>query len=226
MTLRSKAIALVMLALAGHSSGQETAAGSLNTCEIRLPDAAADRAEAAQRRKLAAQRRQYESLKAKAEPLLADLPPSKRRDDLEQTFRELARRFDEIERRVGLPPLCSIEKPPSKAYVQEVVRRIEECGTRNFPKAQGRSLYGSASLAFVLDVRGEIDSVEIRSESGSPEIDQHSLRLVRASAPFGPVPQALHQDRFGRFLIHTSFNFSRDQNPRKPRDPRMRCTFE
>ncbi len=112
-----------------------------------------------------------------------------------------------------------------KAYIQEMVRRIEECGTRNFPKAQGRKLYGRTGLAFTLDLNGTIESIEIRKPSSTPQIDQHSIALVRASAPFGPVPDGLHEGRFKRFYIYTGFNFRRDQNSGNPPEPKVRCSY-
>lgn len=185
-----------------------------------------DKAQGALQRKLAAQRKQFDKLKADAEIVLKDTPPSQRREDLERIIAELERRFAEIESREGLPPLCPTADAPAKAYVHELILRIEECGTRNFPKAGTQSLYGTATLNFSINLQGELEELEIHKSSGVGEIDDHSLRIIRASAPFGAVPRQLHRDRFTRFLFSSRFTFVRNRNPGKPPKPKVRCTFE
>jgi periplasmic protein TonB len=221
MTLRSIAIALVLLASATHSTSQSVAASVDKSCEIQISGARTGGDHAARERKLAQLRKQYDGLKSRQDATLRDMPPSKQRDEFEATMAGLEKYYAEIDQQ----KICSASGPVAKAYIQEMLRRIEECGTRNFPNVQGRSVYGRTGLVYRLDLDGSIESIEIRKSSKNPQIDQHAIAIVRASAPFGTVPDELHGGKFDRFYVYSGFNFYRDRDTKSRPEPTVRCIY-
>ena len=215
-------LALVLIFFSETLAAEPSTPHSASTCELKVPDGRTDRSQAAYLRKLSAQRKQFEKLKADAEVALRKLPPSQRREELERRITELGQLFTDIDNQ---PHPCPVVDKESQAYVHEVVRRIEECGTRNFPKSGGKSLYGTVTVNFSANRSGDIDNLDIQKSSGVPEIDGHSLQLVRASAPFGAVPPKLHQDRYIRFQLIAQFNFERARDSSKSPQPNSHCAM-
>lgn len=117
---------------------------------------------------------------------------------------------------------CDTSSPAASAYVTEVTRRLEECGTRNFASEKGRRSYGSAEAEFVLDAGGQLFSDRILEASKTAAIDEHVSRLIRASAPFGAVPEALSAGKYRHFVFRSTFSFVQGADE-KVTEPRVRC---
>lgn len=118
---------------------------------------------------------------------------------------------------------CKLASSAASAYVAEVVRRIEECGTRNFPTDGGKRLYGSAEAEFIVGLGGVLFS-ERMLKSGGTVIDEHISRLLQSSAPFGAVPEAISSGKHSRFVFRFKFSFVRSENDAVV-EPRERCRF-
>lgn len=119
---------------------------------------------------------------------------------------------------------CQVTSQEAVAFVREVTLRLEECGTRNFPIQNGKKLYGAAEAEFILGIGGELVSDRLLQSSKLPALDSHVLSLVRASAPFGPVPGTLAQGKFQNFVFRSRFNFVHGDFPATP-EPAKRCNL-
>ena len=136
---------------------------------------------------------------------------------------DLQRRLAEVERRIAAGPQrrCPLLDPPAIAYVHEVVARIEECGTRNFPSLHGRPQYGAARARFAIGMRGELIRSQVVESSGDAPMDAQVLAMIEASAPFGRVPREL---RDGDALVFDElFTFAHQESPSPPAKPRHAC---
>lgn len=83
-----------------------------------------------------------------------------------------------------------IKDPLVERYYEDVRRRIEMEGTKNFPKKEGRSVYGKAFLQFLLLSDGTVRQVEVL-RSNSADISDHAVGLLRSLTPFGQFPPEL-----------------------------------
>ena len=163
---------------------------------------------------------------------LALLPPpdpqreagSPRERALQERHRQLLRQLAEIEKRIN-----DENARPKKRYIspatQEAVyaiyydalrRRIEDRGTRDFPEAGGRKLYGELTMNVTIDAAGRVVDAEIVRPSNSRLLDRaggghrlcgRALRtLQRSDAPAGRpdrrhVALPLHARRRSRNLL-------------------------
>lgn len=76
------------------------------------------------------------------------------------------------------------------AYLDAWKNKIERIGTLNYPEEARGKLYGSVVLFVELRVEdGSLYNVEVSRSSGHKVLDQAALRILRMSAPFGPVPR-------------------------------------
>ena len=74
-------------------------------------------------------------------------------------------------------------------YYDQLRRKIEDRGTRNFPEHNGRKLYGELTMNVTIDAEGRVVETEIVRASASAVLDRRALAIVRAAAPFGPFTQ-------------------------------------
>jgi protein TonB len=101
-------------------------------------------------------------------------------------------------------------------YYDAMRQKIEAYGSAFFPRANGRTLYGSLVIVVSVDNQGRItanaqgkDGLSIGRSSGNPELDRQALSIVRASAPFGPFPSEMRNQIDVLDWIST-FEFTRD----------------
>lgn len=80
---------------------------------------------------------------------------------------------------------------PMRAYYERVVKKIEDCGTRNFPSRDGKSIYGKGVMAITLDRNGQAMATTIEKSSGDALLDAQVGRIVSASSPFGALPNKI-----------------------------------
>jgi len=105
-------------------------------------------------------------------------------------------------------------------YYDTMRQKIEAYGSAFFPRANGRSLYGSLVIVVSVDNQGRIttnaqgkDGLSIGRSSGNSELDRQALAIVRASAPFGPFPSEMRNQIDVLDWIST-FEFTRDGEDR------------
>jgi len=177
-------------------------------------------------------RRQMQQLQSEQQQLLAALrrelallpPPDPRREAgtpseraLQERHRQLVRQLAEIEKRINAE-----NARPKKRYIspatQEAVyalyydalrRRIEERGTRDFPEAGGRKLYGELTMNVTIDAGGRVVDAEIVRPSRSRLLDQRAVAIVFAAAPFGRFSDAMRRQA-DQIVVTSRFRFTRD----------------
>lgn len=124
--------------------------------------------------------------------------PSRSGLDLAESARAMARLEGEIAREVD-----EYSRRPRKkfvgarareyglaAYLDAWKQKIERVGTLNYPPEARGKLYGSVVIYVELRAEdGSLYNAEISRSSGHKVLDQAALRILRLSAPFGPIPQ-------------------------------------
>lgn len=167
-------------------------------------------------------------LAQKKQEVLAMKPPQ-----LAQSNRTQRQAFEE-KRRQQLKILAEIERRiqeenarPRKRYVtpstrEEVFaiyydglrRKIEDKGTRNFPQAGGRPLYGQLVVQLTVGFNGHVTDAMVERSSGNPALDRRAQAIARDAGPFGAVPQKvqahLAKAGYNRLAFIQTFTFARD----------------
>lgn len=98
-------------------------------------------------------------------------------------------------------------------YYDDLRRRIEEVGTRNFPETAGRKLYGELTMLVAVNARGQVVEAEVIQSSGNKVLDRRALTIVRNAGPYGNFTPAM-QARFDQLAFVSRFRFTRDEGLR------------
>jgi protein TonB len=177
-------------------------------------------------------RRQLEKLQQEQQQLLAQLrrevaalpPPDPRREGgtpeqqaQDERRRQLLALLAEIEKRINEENARPRKRYISPATREEVYalyydrlrRRIEDFGTRQFPEAQGRKLYGELTMNLTVDAAGRVVETEIVRSSGQRALDLAAVAIVQSAGPFGPFSAAM-QARADQIVVTSRFRFTRD----------------
>jgi protein TonB len=140
---------------------------------------------------------------------------------------------DEERRRHLLTQLAQIEKRineensrPKRRYISPAARegvhalyydalrhKIEELGTRNFPEAGGRKLYGELTVLVAVDALGRVVEVEVVRSSGNKLLDKRAVSIVRGAAPYGDFSPSM-RSQFDQLVFVSRFRFTRDEGLR------------
>ncbi|WP_292156304.1 TonB family protein [Mesorhizobium sp.] len=72
-------------------------------------------------------------------------------------------------------------------YSGEVASKLAKANRLVSKSAQAKAL-NNATVSFVVLVNGSVTDLQLAKSSGSPELDQFALNLVRQQAPFPPIP--------------------------------------
>ena len=178
-------------------------------------------------------RRQVEQLQETQQQLLAQMrrelallpPPDPQRDkgspqerSLEEKRRRLIELLAEIEKRINeenARPKKRYISPATREevyalYYDQLRRRIEERGTRNFPEYQGKKLYGELVMNVTVDAEGRVLDTEVVRPSTSKTLDRRAVAIVKAAAPFGPFSTAMRR-KADQLVITSRFKFTRDE---------------
>ena len=178
-------------------------------------------------------RRQIEQLQETQQQLLAQLrrelallpPPDPKRDQgspqersLEEKRRRLIELLAEIEKRINeenARPKKRYISPATREevyalYYDQLRRKIEERGTRNFPEHQGRKLYGELVMNVTVDAEGRVLDTEVVRPSASKILDRRAIAIVKAASPFGPFSAAMRR-KADQLVITSRFKFTRDE---------------
>jgi len=220
----AKAQAIAQAALAG---GGEAAQGRATSP---LPPSATIEpgdAEEDARQRIEQLQETQQQLLAQIRRELALLPaPDPRRDQgtpdeqsQEERRRQLVQLLAEIEKRVNeenARPKKRYISPATREeiyalYYDQLRRKIEERGTRNFPENGGKKLYGELTMNVTVDAEGRVVDTEVVRPSDSKLLDRRAIAIVRAAAPFGPFSPAMRQ-KADQLVITSRFKFTRDAN--------------
>ncbi len=179
-------------------------------------------------------RRREEDLQTQQQQLLAALrrelallplpdpqrdPGTPRERELLERQQQLVRQLAEIEKRINTENARPKKRYISPATREEVYaiyydslrRRIEDRGTRDFPEAGGRKLYGELTMNVTIDAAGRVVEAEIVRPSSSRLLDQRAVAIVRAAAPFGPFTDAMRRQA-DQIVVTSRFRFTRDES--------------
>ena len=136
----------------------------------------------------------------------------------EEHRRQLVQLLAEIEKRINeenARPKKRYISPATREevyamYYDQLRRKIEERGTRNFPENQGRKLYGELTMNVTVDAEGRLIDTEVVRPSSSKVLDRRAVAIVRAAAPFGPFNAPMRR-RADQIVITSRFKFTRDE---------------
>lgn len=78
-------------------------------------------------------------------------------------------------------------------YLNAWRSKIERLGTLNFPQNARNAQTGNPVLEVALRADGTLGEALIKRSSGSKEIDQAALSILRLASPFDPFPSELRQ---------------------------------
>jgi len=178
-------------------------------------------------------RKQIEQLQETQQQLLAQvrrelalLPaPDPQRDEgnpqeraQEDKRRQLVQLLAEIEKRINEENARPKKRYISPAAREEVYalyydgyrRKVEDRGTRNFPEAGGKKLYGELIMNVTIDAAGRVLDTEIVQPSNSKILDRRAVAIVKAAAPFGPFSAAMRRSA-DQLVVTSRFKFTRDE---------------
>jgi len=136
----------------------------------------------------------------------------------EEHRRQLVQLLAEIEKRINeenARPKRRYISPATREevyalYYDQLRRKIEERGTRNFPESGGRKLYGELTMNVTVDAEGRVIETEVVRPSSSKVLDRRAVAIVRAAAPFGPFTAAM-RGRADQLVITSRFKFTREE---------------
>ncbi|MEO8078936.1 MAG: TonB family protein [Caldimonas sp.] len=137
----------------------------------------------------------------------------------EERRRQLIEVLAEIEKRINeenARPKKRYISPATREevyalYYDQLRRKIEERGTRNFPENQGRKLYGELTMNVTVDADGRVVETEVVRGSSSKVLDRRAVAIVMAAAPYGRFSAAMRKNA-DQLIITSRFRFTRDEN--------------
>jgi protein TonB len=178
-----------------------------------------------EQRKIGAMQAQQMLLLAQLKQQLAALPAPDPRSvgnpndaaAREEKRRQLVTLLAQVERRIqeeNARPKKRYLSPATReaayaAYVDALRRRIEERGTRNFPQAGGKKLYGELTMMVTVNFDGSILSTEIIESSGDKTLDSRAQAIVRSIQNFGKFTDAMRRQT-DQIALPSRFRFTHD----------------
>lgn len=177
-------------------------------------------------------RRQMEQLQETQQQLLAQVrrqmamlpPPDPRQNKgapqenaLEDKQHKRVEQLAEIERRINEEnsrPKKRFVSPATREeiyvqYYDQLRRKVEDRGTRNFPTHNGRKLYGELTVMITVDAAGRVIETDIVIPSKSKVLDRQALGILMAASPFGAFPPKVRAQA-DQLVVTTRFRFSRE----------------
>ena len=135
-----------------------------------------------------------------------------RRRQLIQLLAEIEKRINEENARPKKRYISPATREEAYAiYYDQLRRKIEQRGTRDFPQSQGHKLYGELTMNVTLDWEGRVIEIEVVRPSISKVLDRRAVAIVRASAPFGRFTPTMRR-LADQIVITSRFKFTRDEN--------------
>jgi protein TonB len=156
---------------------------------------------------------------------LATLPETDRPQDTgtpeeraqEERRRQLVELLAEIEKRINeenARPKKRYISPATREevyalYYDQLRRKVEDRGTRNFPENNGKKLYGELTMNVTVDSDGRVVETEVVRASSSRVLDRRAVAIVLAAAPFGRFTPAM-RTKADQLVITSRFRFTRE----------------
>lgn len=140
----------------------------------------------------------------------------------EERRRQQLKLLAEIERRINEENARPRKRYVTPATREEVFaiyydglrRKIEDKGTRNFPQAAGRPLYGQLVLQLTVGFDGHVSDTIVERSSGNGMLDKRAQAIARSAGPFGTVPPRVQaklvKSGYNRLAFIQTFTFARD----------------
>ena len=94
-------------------------------------------------------------------------------------------------------------------YYDQLRRKIEDRGTRNFPENQGKKLYGELTMVISVDAEGRVLDTEVVRGSGNKVLDRRAVAIVHAAAPYGRFSGPMRKQA-DQLAIPSRFRFTRE----------------
>ncbi|RYF45981.1 MAG: hypothetical protein EOO27_40345 [Comamonadaceae bacterium] len=176
---------------------------------------------ASDRQKLEAKELEQRRLHGEVKEKLDSMPASRRKEELQRLLAEIEQRLNEQKPgTVYLSPSSNLT-PEMSVYYERLKHKIEDCGTRHLPKRGGMTVYGKGSAAIEVDRKGGVVDVDVLDSTKDKLVDRHFQRVVRASSPFGLLPEALTIDgdrsrQVRSAVLSIQFEFKRANTPIEP----------
>lgn len=95
------------------------------------------------------------------------------------------------------------EPGPYSAYLLTIRRKIERIWTYP-PQALSEQREGNAVISFTIDASGALQGYHVTATSGSTVLDEEALAVIRAAAPYAPLPADFN---LARLHITATFNY-------------------
>jgi periplasmic protein TonB len=92
---------------------------------------------------------------------------------------------------------------PYRDYLLQVRRKIEQRWSYP-PEAIAEQEEGNAVIHFTIDANGSLSGYDVLTTSGSTILDQGALAVVKAAAPYAPLPAEFN---LSRLHITATFNY-------------------
>ena len=151
------------------------------------------------------------------DPLREQGTPEER--EQENRRRQLIELLAEIEKRINeenARPKKRYISPATREevyalYYDQLRRKIEDRGTRNFPENQGKKLYGELTMNVTVDAEGRVVETEVVRGSGSKVLDRRAVAIVTAAAPYGRFNAAMRKNA-DQLVITSRFRFTREES--------------
>jgi periplasmic protein TonB len=87
---------------------------------------------------------------------------------------------------------------------------VEERGTRDFPEAAGKKLYGELTMNITVDASGRVMDTDIVRPSKSALLDKQAVAIVQAASPFGSFTPGMRQQA-DQIVVTSRFRFTREE---------------
>lgn len=136
--------------------------------------------------------------------------------DREERRRQMLRMLAEIEKRINdenSRPKKRYISPATREevyalYYDNLRRRIEERGTRDFPEFQGQKLYGELTMNLTIDASGKVVEADVIRPSSSSQLNRRAVAIVHSAGPFGPFTPAMRAQA-DQIVVTSRFRFTR-----------------
>ena len=127
------------------------------------------------------------------DPLREQGTPDER--EQEERRRQLIEMLAEIEKRINeenARPKKRYISPATREevyalYYDQLRRKIEDRGTRNFPENQGKKLYGELTMIITVDADGRVRRNRDRARLGQKMLDRRAVAIVHAAGAVRPL---------------------------------------
>lgn len=158
---------------------------------------------------------------AASAPCVAQTAPSSTPKKTNADIARLAVEISQLIEEQKKLPIKTFITPSTKSvahamYYTNVRNRIENNGTKNFPKKNGEKLYGELIVYIPIYQDGSLflrdGGPRVEKSSGNVDLDSAALEIIQRAAPFDPFPAgAISRHKDDVWVIITRFNFTREE---------------